>query len=138
MRNWNKSTEYVDESVDYRSQTTYEELKRGTGGFGDEMVPLPDYLWGIETFVVRENLDIHATRSQTTYEELKLRSPALPLRSSQCSQTTYEELKLLPHSISERVSPGSQTTYEELKHLSSSAWLSSRHRSQTTYEELKP
>jgi len=61
----------------------------------DDVIRLPDYLWGIETVIEVINDILIAYCFQTTYEELK------PQDSRRCGiwqlksfQTTYEELKL--------------------------------------------
>ena len=113
----------------------------------DDAVPLPDYLWGIETPNTRSS-SAWKWGFQTTYEELKLLSKrvadsfssfSLPdylwgiettkwyiwESSSTCFQTTYEELKLTHRRAMIWAVGRFQTTYEELKqHIDLKSWIS--------------
>jgi len=99
-------------------------------------LPLPDYLWGIETTWLQRYI-LCRSCFQTTYEELK---PAL-----------VKWLKMKPRlpdylwgietffflMFSSSLLWRFQTTYEELKHLSPVPCVNHAAGFQTTYEELK-
>jgi len=92
MRNWNFGR-HRGNLGRFRFQTTYEELKRGIIEAALYFLPLPDYLWGIETSIhlcssllllwlpdylwgietwwVSGSNDTASFGFQTTYEELK-------------------------------------------------------------------
>ena len=175
MRNWNltRSSAYTDTSC---FQTTYEELKQYSTIIDDilmsgfqttyeelkprlyqpiqDLVLLPDYLWGIETS--SDKADIHSSRAS----RLPMRNwnwcwlEANVLESG--FQTTYEELKLVATKListllASRLPMRNWNSWEFLMLESSIAsrlpmrnwnWLHSAVKSlfacfQTTYEELK-
>jgi len=80
MRNWNMVLGTGDCQHLFGFQTTYEELKRLSSRKRSWEIPLPDYLWGIETVSVSLHFRPVLFSFQTTYEELKLSShPSPPL-----------------------------------------------------------
>ncbi len=72
MRNWNTIGRVRRKFTRRGFQTTYEELKHNPRRDLPLDLPLPDYLWGIETDKIMDSV-VCRRRFQTTYEELKHR-----------------------------------------------------------------
>ena len=99
---------------------------------------LPDYLWGIETFLIVLVVSRRWWSFQTTYEELKHYLHSTKRCYSMRFQTTYEELKL-SRAICISISSGGLPDYLwgiETPQIVNQSNISFGF--QTTYEELKP
>ena len=92
MRNWNYT--YLGKPVQkQRFQTTYEELKQANHLEATlKIMALPDYLWGIETYIQLRPIPTKWLPDYLWGIETEIRDLSAILVL--CFQTTYEELKL--------------------------------------------
>ncbi len=137
MRNWNQ--QYCQSRAYYLSsfQTTYEELKLPPMMVIFIDLPLPDYLWGIETTTTNTQIRTAILSLPDYLWGIETPNTNHQEDKTERFQTTYEELKHRWSDPLQASLAGFQTTYEELKRLFFLWWFFRWRRFQTTYEELK-